>query len=306
MRTFHPLLPCLLSHNDLFSHDDHPGSTGGKYRRVALSLLAATCIAACSSTESVSPVPSGEAAGPVVFEREVFKGAAAFYCEHKRWPESWKDLAKARADEHRGAVSALPAGYSEPVLSSPRAILLTMSYKNEGGSTRVATFIAPPYCGDADKSDDPRDVSIAGGGIVFRLPEGFRLMKGADVKAYWKSAPYPDAAWLAGDGRLVAIRFGDVELSPSETGDFLHDLTEAYEASVPSIVWRVREVQTVGDKTFLRHEFENSSSKGRLVNVALSSSFSGLLFAITVTGPVEQTTGVLEAAGQLEDSLKVR
>jgi hypothetical protein len=131
-------------------------------------------------------------------------------------------------------------------------------------------------------------------------------MKGADVKGYWKAPPYPDAAWMAEDGRLIAIRFGDVELSPDQTGDFLHDLTEAYEASVPSLQWRVREVQLIGDRTFLRHEFENSSSKGRLVNVVLSSSFGGFLFAITATGPVEQTAAVLEAAGAIEDSLKVR
>lgn len=299
MCTVHLAVSCLpLS--------DKPGTSSSPWLLRVLSLLAVTCVAACSSTESVSPPPVAEVSGPVVMEREVFKRAAAFYCEHKRWPADWSELRKGNADEPQEQVLVLPAGYSEPVLSSPRAILLTMSYKNESGSSRTVTFIAPPYCGEGNKSADPRDVSIAGGGIVFRLPEGFRLMKSADVKGYWRSPPYPDAAWLADDGRLVAIRFGDVELSPAETGEFLDDLTEAYEASVPSIVWRVREVQLVGDKTFLRHEFENSSSKGQLVNVVLSSSFGGFLFAITVTGPLEQTAGVLEAAGQLEDSLKVR
>jgi hypothetical protein len=131
-------------------------------------------------------------------------------------------------------------------------------------------------------------------------------MKGVDVKAYWKAPPYPDAAWTADDGRLIAIRFSDVELSADQTDGFLHDLTEAYEASVPSIQWRVREVQLIGERTFLRHEFENSSTKGRLINVVLSSSFGGYLFAITATGPVDRAAAVLEAAAQIEDTLKVR
>jgi hypothetical protein len=269
-----------------------------------VSLVAAICIVGCSSTETTVAPESAPAVGPVAAEKSVFKSASAFYCEKFRWPSSWQELVDYHSSS-REPDTLLP-GFDEPTLESSRAILLTMSYKNQAGIARTVTFIAPPYCGDATERNDTREVAIAGGGVRFRLPEGFSLMKGADVKAYWKAPPYPDAAWAADDGRLIAIRFGDVEVSADQTEGFLHDLTEAYEASVPSIEWRVREVQVLGDRTFLRHEFENSSSKGRLINVVLSSSFGGFLFAITATGPVDRTAAVLEAAGQIEDTLKVR
>jgi hypothetical protein len=269
-------------------------------------ILAATiCLVSCSSTENAVVPADASVAGPVVAEKNVFKSASAFFCEKLRWPSSWQELVEYHSSTSGESEELLP-GFGDPTLCSSRAILLTMSYKNQVGAQRAVTFIAPPYCGDASERDDTREVSIAGGGVRFRLPEGFRLMKGADVKAYWKAPPYPDAAWMADDGRLIAIRFGDIELSAEQTEGFLHDLTEAYEASVPSIQWRVREVQVLGDRAFLRHEFENSSSKGRLANVVLSSSFGGFLFAITATGPADHTTAVLEAAGEIEDSLKVR
>lgn len=266
----------------------------------------AICATGCSSTDSAPAPEVAPASGPVAAEQNVFRTVSAFYCEKYRWPSSWQELVDFH--ESRDEVDKMPllAGFAEPNLVSSRAIVLTLSYKNQAGVARTVTFIAPPSCGEAQQDPTAREVSIAGGGIRFTLPEGFRLMKGADVKSYWKSPPYPDAAWVAEDGRLIAIRFGDVELAPGQTGEFLHDLTEAYEASVPSLQWRVREVQVIHDRTFARHEFENSSSKGRLVNVVLSSSFGGFLFAITATGPVDKTDGVLQAAGQIEDSLKVR
>ena len=131
-------------------------------------------------------------------------------------------------------------------------------------------------------------------------------MKGSDIRAWWKAPPYPDAVWKSQDDSVIAIRFGDAELTPGQTVEFLHDLSEAYEASVPSLTWRMRDVRLLGSATVLRHEFENNSSRGQLVNVVLSASFGGYLFAITVTGPVERATTVIAAADQVEASLRIR
>ena len=131
-------------------------------------------------------------------------------------------------------------------------------------------------------------------------------MKASAVLARWKAPPYPDAAWSSGDGTLIAVRFGDVELQSGDTAAFFQDVSEAYEASVPSLVWRAKDVVTVGSKTMLRHEFESGSSRGQLVNVVLSGSFDGRLFAITVTGPLEQADRTAAAATVLKDSLRVR
>jgi hypothetical protein len=131
-------------------------------------------------------------------------------------------------------------------------------------------------------------------------------MKGSQIVRHWRAPPYPDAAWTADDGTLVAVRFGDIELETSEIASFLQDVTEAYQASVPSLVWHSQDVKKLGSTTMLRHEFENISSRGKLLNVVLSGSFDHRLFAITVTGPVERVESIEQAAQSIESTLKVR
>jgi hypothetical protein len=267
-----------------------------------LLLVSIACLFGCTAQNAVVPTTPQAGGAPLTPEKLVFSSASRFYCENLRWPNSWQELvAFERNDESSSEVLAT---FNEPTLASPRAILLTMSYKKEDGEVRSATFIAPPYCREA--SSDPRIVAIAGEGVLFRLPKGVTLMKGAEVKERWKAPPYPDAAWQGESGLLIAIRFGDVRLSAQETPQFLHDLSEAYEASVPSLVWRAREVRVLDDATVLRHAFENDSSKGRLANVVLSGSFDGFLFAITVVGSIDQVATVTETADEIESSLKVR
>lgn len=256
----------------------------------------------CASSSRGSVPPQGQLMDASAAEKGVFASVSSFYCAKQRWPARWSDVVKQQGEES-DAVAFLER-FGEPTLASPRAIVLTLTYTKEGGGSRTATFIAPPYCGE--RSDDKRRVSIAGGGVVFELPKGFTLMKGVEMQSRWKAPPYPDAVWSSADDVLIAIRFGDVQLDAEQTGQFFHDLSEAYQASVPSLVWRTRDVRIVGDTTVLRHEFENSSSRGQLVNVVLSASFDGYLFAITVTGPAQRAEAVVAAAAQLEGSLRVR
>jgi hypothetical protein len=149
-------------------------------------------------------------------------------------------------------------------------------------------------------------VSIAGGGIQFRLPQDFSLMKGAAVQERWKSPPYPDAAWSSANDLLVAIRFGDLELLNEEVPDALEDMVEAYQAAVPGLVWRSKEAMMLGPTQVLRHEFESSAAAGRMLNVVFSASFGGKLFAITVVGPVGQEQLVVGVARDVQNSLTVR
>jgi hypothetical protein len=149
-------------------------------------------------------------------------------------------------------------------------------------------------------------VAIAGDGVVFTLPEGFSLLKGKEVKERWKAPPFPDAAWHRDDGVLVAVRFGDLDLSDEQVPDALQDMVEAYEAAVPSLVWRSKSAVSISGKAMLRHEFESTSSSGQLLNIVYSGSYDGRLFAVTITGPVTVAEELSDVARQTEETLIVR
>jgi hypothetical protein len=246
--------------------------------------------------------PSGD---PANIEKQLFATLSTYYCKQYQWPRSLEQLR-----EQGGQVSAdkdFFEQFEDAKFESPRAVLWTMTYVSRDGTPRKVSFIAPPRCGvDPRSKPDKRDVSIAGGGVVFRLPESFSLLKGAMVQQRWKAPPYPDAAWSAPDGRLIAIRFGEHEISDAEVSEALEDVIEAYEAAVPSLVWRSKESRVVAGKNVLRLEFESNSSAGRIINVVYSASFDGRLFAITITGPLENEVGVSAVAESVEGSLVVR
>lgn len=259
-------------------------------------------VGGCSSREE--PTPPLEVGDVASNERVVFGAAAGFYCARAGWPKDWDELVD--FERARGSDVGVLETFEEPEFETPRAILLTLSYRKGDGAARKVTFIAPPSCGEGVKKSDTRAVSIAGGGVRFRLPERFRLMKGEAVKERWRAPPYPDAAWSSSDGRVIAVRFGDVELDRDDTVDFLADVSEAYQASVPTLAWIARDVISVQGAPMLRHEFENSSSRGVLRSVVLSGSFDHRLFAITVTGPAEVSESVTQAASEITDGLSVR
>jgi hypothetical protein len=276
-----------------------------KLRRISPLLATVLSIASlfgCSSTAS-GPGAGGESIvrQPEVLEKQLFESMRDYYCERKQWPESLDDVEA--FEVARGADEKLFAEFRNPRFTSQRAIILTMNYENALGAERKVSFITPPQCDDGDSEER---VSIAAGRIRFGLPSGFRLMGGADVKARWKNPPYPDAVWIGDSDILIAIRFGDVEVSEADLVGLSAELTEAYERSVPGLGWLKKEAIAVKGRTLLEHEFDSDSSRGRIVSYVISASFDRRLVAITVIGPAAQLAQVDEIARSVEQTLSIR
>jgi len=247
----------------------------------------------------MSPSSAGETEAS--FEQRVFDIVSDYYCERLAWPVSWTDVEA--FEKGRGNKVEWLGEARDVTLASPRAIIMSFSFTDKEGNPKKATYIAPPRCG---KAAEKGIVSIAAEGVTFKLPDGFDLMPAKDIKQRWRSGPYPDAAWNSSDGRLIAVRFGDVEIKQEELNQFSEDMAQAYEASIPSLVWTAKEVRKVGDKQVLYHEFQNTASTGPMLNAVLSGVFSERLFAITVSGPSELGDDVLKAARDVERTLRIR
>lgn len=257
------------------------------------------------STREIDLAPDFPTSESKKAEGKFFEEVSAFYCANFRWPTSWSELEEFQLS-HGASAHSLDV-FSEPVIQSPRAILLTLSYVDRENVRRKASFIAPPSCESQVRRDgDSRKVAMAGDGVAFTLPEGFSLMKGGEITERWKSPPFPDAAWQRDDEILVAVRFGDLELSDEEVAESLDDMVEAYESSVASLVWRGKAVVDLSGKSLLKHEFESASSQGRIVNVVYSGSYDGRLFAVTITGPSAASEAVLQVARGVQGTLVVR
>jgi hypothetical protein len=266
--------------------------------------LAGSWLGGCASIDSPDK-PTEPVSESAAVEKKLFRAVSDFYCTKLSWPKSVDELSAFEAAQ-RHDVSFLKQ-FTRATFSSPRAIVLTVSYSSPAGAPRKVSFLAPPRCnGASGRGANKSEVSIAGGGIQFRLPRGFSLMKGAEIQSRWKAPPYPDAAWSAQDGTVIAIRFGDLELDDSQVSEALQDMIEAYEAVVPGLVWRGKESMPFGKKQMLRHEFESNSSSGTILNVVYSASFGGKLFAITITGPLDKQQSVSEVAQSVKSSLLVR
>lgn len=252
-------------------------------------------VAGCSSG------PASPVRPPEEFEKETFNSISAFYCEYKRWPKDWAEF-KGFLDSI-GQGDTLGEDYTNPVLESPRAVLATLNYETLlSGPTRVS-FIAPPQC---ETSAPKGDVLLCGGRVSMRLPQGFSLMGGVAVKERWRSPPYPDAAWRSkSGGYVIALRFAEVQVEESAIAEFKETLEASYETSIPGMTWLVREVVEQNGRTFLAHEFENDSSRGRIVTVVVSTSFDGRLFSLYIAGPIEGRPQVEEYARELMQSLKL-
>ncbi len=272
---------------------------------IVVTLLTVTSLFGCSST---SPNPNGAGGDggltvrkPELLEKQLFESMRDYYCDHKRWPESLDDVEA--FEVARGANEGLFADFKKPHFESQRAIILTMNYENSVGVERKVSFIAPPQC---EGGSSEGRVSIAAGRIRFALPSGFRLMGGADVKARWKNPPYPDAAWMGDSEILIAIRFGDVEVAEGELSGLSAELQEAYERSVPGLVWIKKEALAVKGRTLLEHEFESDSSRGRIASYVISAAFDRRLVAITVVGPADHRAEIDDVARSVEQTLSIR
>ena len=302
-KRYNDVLLVIADTKSAYLRNSDPGSIllvmRAKIKSVIL-LVGSTIIVGCSSpTSQVSTLPS-DGAGES-FEKRVFDLVADYYCARLVWPASWADVQEFERGRDRDPSWLAQA--KDVTLASPRAILMSFNFTDQEGTPKKATYIAPPRCG---KATEKGVVSIAADGVVFTLPDGFELMPGKDIKQRWRSGPYPDAAWSSEDGCLLAVRFGDVEIKPEELAQFSEDMAQAYESSVPSLIWTAKESRKISDKNMLYHEFQNTTSTGQMLNAVLSGVFDGRLFAITVSGPSDKGDAVLKAARSVERTLKIR
>jgi hypothetical protein len=271
-----------------------------RHFRPVVTAVICTFVAGCatSTAPSAPPVSPDD---PTSVEKAAFDLASDFYCNRKRWPLVWSELVEFQ--RQRGGDTSWVEQVKDPKVSSPRAIFLTFEYMASDQAPRRATYIAPPRCGQESAKGV---VAIAADGVVFRLPDGFELMPVKDVQQRWKAPPYPDAAWSATDGRVLAIRFGDLDMKAEELSQYAEDMAEAYESSIPSLVWTFKDSKVIGGKPVLYHEFQSTASTGPILNVVFSGSFDSRLFAITITGPTEHSDAVVQAARQIEQTLQIR
>lgn len=255
-----------------------------------------------------------------VFEQRLFKLTSDYYCINGDWPKIWGDVVAFASKDSNQNSSAAGLDWlslsTEPTLSSTRAVSLTLSYTNQSGLKRKANFIAPPSCGvDGDAPEASQEqVSVAGGGVRFKLPSGYKLIKPKELKDRWKTPPFPDAGWEGEEsGVLIALRFSEIEVDSSDLAELSQEMAEAYESSFPSIIWSAREERVVGGRPYIYQAFQSATvaSGDGLVNsaiesVVLAGIFHGRLFSITVTAPVGGADLVTRVARVVEESLRVR
>jgi hypothetical protein len=257
------------------------------------------------------------------FEGRLFKLTSDYYCRKGDWPTSWGELlafAGGELNQSNGATSDLEwlKLSTEPILASSRAIVLKVSYLTQSGVKRKASFIAPPRCdsGDEPTEHELQKVSVAGGGVTFRLPKGYRLINPKELKDRWKAPPYPDAGWEGeGNGVVIALMFSEVEVSNGDLVGLSEEMAEAYESSFPTIIWSAREERVVGGRPYIYQAFQSaaitSANRDELANSAIESVilagvFNRRLFSITVTAPNRGGDLVASVARIVEGSLKVR
>ena len=264
-------------------------------------LLLVTPFLACS-TAVQPPMPD-----PVRDEELAHKELSLFYCEKKRWPSSWEEFTSWAAATPSPQVSKPGASprdnFNNVKLTSPRAILLTVNYVDQGNTERLVSYIAPPVCRE---TTEPRVVTIAGERVSFVLPENFTVLGAAGIQERWKNGAYPDVVWEdAAQGIVLAVRFGEVEVAPEGLAKFSRSLERVLTKSVPKISWITKRVKSGGEQPRLIHEFESDSSRGRLVTVGMSFSFDNRLLSVNVVGPADKRAQVESMAEAVRGSLRL-
>lgn len=288
----------------------------GYSRSLAFSLMwlvvvavAAAWICGCHSTSSKgaeSPLFPTTPAQPIpqpseTAEQIAFREMSAFYCEHKRWPQSWSEFAKGHNEV------AWVKEFQQAELSTPRAIVSMVRYRDAKGAAKNVAFIAPPRCAPELTPTDPRQVSIAGGRVSFMVPHGFAVLKSSDIQTRWGRAPFPDVAWEDSVSRVVvALRFADLDLAPTDLEQLKPELEAAYEESVPGIVWISRAFRSDDGPQRLVHHFESESSRGKLNTMAFTFSFDSKLLTLSIVGPAEQRAAVQQVAVAVRSTLRLQ
>ncbi len=265
-----------------------------------LSLLVVPLLAC--STHAPRTLPD-----PVRDEALVHKELSLFYCEQRRWPASWEEFTSWAALSTSPLVSKVGTSPRDSFLgaklTSPRAILLTVTYSDKTNAERLVSYIAPPTC---QENQDPDTIAIAGERVTFQLPEGFSLLDPAAIQERWKNGAYPDVAWEdQSKSVILAVRFGEAQVSPQDLPTLARPLEQAFTKSVPKIAWIAKRVKSGGEQPRLIHEFESDSSRGRLVTVGMSFSFDEKLLSINLVGPAEKRKEVESAAEAVRATLRL-
>jgi len=262
----------------------------------SLVLGALLCFAGCSPVAPTAPRT------PEAGEKTVFTAVSSFYCSERRWPKTWDELIhyEGLSTEAHHAVGEMIA----PDLSSPRALLLVVRYKNMQGIDRKVTYIAPPEC---EGSKDAAYVSMVGGRVTFKKIPGFEPLKGVEIKAKWKDGPYPDAAWRDESGAvLITVSFGEVPVEPADLGGLKEELEAAYESSVPGVTWIERSLARDEEPPKLIHMLSSDTSSGRSLSYSMSMSFDTRLLTLSVSGPASRQKEVEEVGNSLRHSVRLR
>lgn len=282
------------------------GKTGtrrdfGMSRVVCLLSLCVSCLLACA------PHMSQNVRDPVRDEELVHRELSLFYCEQKRWPRTWEEFTTWAALSTSPVVAQGTASprnsFIDAKVSSPRAILLTVTYFDRANAERLVSYIAPPTC---QPDSDPQVVAMAGERVTFELPSGFDLLSAAAIQERWKNGAYPDVAWEnATQNVILAVRFGETPVALQELAKMARLLEQAFNKSVPTIEWIAKRVKSGGEQPRIIHEFESDSSRGRLVTVGMSFSFDQKLLSLNLVGPAEKRKEVEAAAEAVRASLRL-
>lgn len=265
------------------------------FRTVAPLVVTLSVTAGCSTQKPAKVRPAESS------EKYVFDSMSAFYCSQHRWPRTWDEFV--HFDGLSKAAHHAVGEFLDPVMASPRAILLTVKYKNIQGVDRKVTFVAPPDCSGA-KGDE---ISIAGGRITFNLGKEFSLLGGEAVKAKWKGGPYPDAAWQdATQGIFVTVSFGEVQVTPDQLGTLKEELEATYESSIESLEWVERSLASEEDPPKLVHELKSGGPSGQVLSYAVTVSFDERLLTFSVAGPAMKQKQIERVADVLRRSLTLR
>jgi hypothetical protein len=272
------------------------------HTKTLASALLLSSVVACSSTAPIEPVKVTSA------DESNFDVMTRFYCEKQRWPETLTEIemwAKERSEEF--------VAYPDAKLINRRRIVISIDYQKAADARastaavperRTVSFIAPPRC--SDPVEDPAHVSMAGGGVQFRLTPAFRPLNRAEMQERWGTGPYPDVAWATEGGILMSVRFGEMDLDRAALRGLLDPLVRAYTRSRKGIRWRSKKVGKMGTTEWIRLSFESDSQKGRLYNTSFTSTFQGKDLTLALSAPVAAEKELISLSKAVLESVTIR
>jgi hypothetical protein len=272
-------------------------------RIYTLASVALLCsLVACSPTTPVEPVKVTSA------DEQNFEVMTSFYCDKQRWPQTLGEIEAWAKENARDFIA-----YPDAKLLNTRRIVVSIDYRKETDARttpaavperRTVSFIAPPRC--SAPSDDPAHVSMAGGGVQFRLTPAFRPLNRAEMQERWGAGPYPDVAWKTKEGVLISVRFGEMDLDRGSLRTLLDPLVGAYTQSRKGIRWRSKKFGKMGTTEWIRLSFESDSQKGRLYNSSFTSTFQGKDLTLALSAPIAEEKELVALSKAVLESAMIR